>query len=97
MNFSQILKAKLFQHTVIYTGINIFDKTIPFLIIPILTRLISKEEIGLYTLYQTLFQILIPILTLSIDNTIIINYYKQNKRISQITFQQGWFYHYLFI
>jgi len=72
-----------------YALINIFDKSIPFIIIPILTRIISKEEMGNYTLYQALFQILIPILTMSFDSAILINFYKLKKQAFNKYFSTG--------
>lgn len=85
------MTSNLFRQTFTYTIINILDKAIPFLIIPILTRIISKEGIGYYTLYQTLFNISIPLLTLSIDSAILVNYYKQGKEEFNKYFSTGIF------
>lgn len=76
-----IVKSKLFKDTALYSAINILDKAVPFLIIPIIARILSKEEMGSYSLYQVTLQILIPILTLSIDYPIAVSYYRQSKDI----------------
>ena len=89
MFLRKIADSKLFKQTFAYTIVNILDKAIPFLIIPILTRIISKEGIGYYTLYQTLFNILIPFLTLSIDSAILVNYYKHSKEAFAKYFSTG--------
>lgn len=71
-----VRKSNLIKNAGIYTIFNIADKAIPFLIIPIITRLLPIEEVGYYTLYQAIFNILIPVLTLSIDSSILLNYFK---------------------
>ncbi|BBE16225.1 polysaccharide biosynthesis protein [Aquipluma nitroreducens] len=89
MFLDNITKTKLFKQTFTYTIINILEKSMPFLIMPILTRVISKDGMGYYTLYQTLFNILIPILTLSIDSAILVNFYKQSKESFPKYFSTG--------
>jgi len=79
INFTQLLRSKLLKDSASYTVINVLDKSIPFLLISVIARYISKEEMGYYTLYQVLFNLLIPVLTLSMDNAVLINYYKLKK------------------
>jgi O-antigen/teichoic acid export membrane protein len=74
--YNKLIGSELFRHSAIYTLINFIEKALPFLVFPILTRKLSIEDVGLFVLYQTLIEILMPILTLSIDNSIILNYYK---------------------
>lgn len=71
MNIKNIL-----FHTSSYTTINIVEKLLPFLILPILTRLLDKNEIGYFILYQAILEIVYPIITKSIDSSILINYFK---------------------
>lgn len=89
MNIKASINSKLLKQTFVYTVINFFEKAIPFLIIPILTRVISLEGIGYYTLYQTLINILIPFLTLSIDSAILVKYYKLNLETFSNYFSTG--------
>jgi O-antigen/teichoic acid export membrane protein len=83
------LKSTLLKTAGVYTVFNIGDKVIPFLIIPIITRLISVEELGYYTLYQVIFNILVPILTISIDSSILLNYFKVDFEKFKIYFSNG--------
>ncbi|MFW5872501.1 MAG: lipopolysaccharide biosynthesis protein [bacterium] len=73
-------KSKIFKDSVSYTFLNTIEKAIPFLILPILTRLLTKEEVGYYILYQAIIEVVFPIMTLQIDSAILLNYYKLDKR-----------------
>lgn len=84
-----VIKSKLFKDTATYTVINVIDKVIPFLIMPILSRILSKEEMGFYSLYQVTFHILIPILTLSVDYPIVVSYYRIGKEAFSRYFSSG--------
>jgi O-antigen/teichoic acid export membrane protein len=72
-------KSKSVQDLASYTTINFLEKFLPFLVLPILTNNLSIEDVGLYVIYQTLIEILKPIMTINIDNAILINYYKLEK------------------
>lgn len=76
---SKVKKSRLFKDSVAYTFLNVIENAIPFLILPILTRLLTKEEVGYYILYQAIIEVALPILTLQIDNAILLNYYKLDK------------------
>ena len=79
MGIRQTFRSKLLRDTASYSIINILDKAIPFLIMPIISRVLTKEDMGYYSLYQVTFQILIPILTLCLEYPIYINYFKIDK------------------
>ena len=75
---------KIFSNTLVkdtgaYTFLYILDKTIPFVILPIITRFITKEEMGTWILFQSIFSIMIPLLSLCFSNTITIKYFKQTR------------------
>ncbi|MCH7414628.1 oligosaccharide flippase family protein [Belliella sp. R4-6] len=80
LNINKLRNSKVVKHSLGYTALNFIEKLLPFLILPILTRVLSKEEVGLFVLYQTLVEVLMPIVTLSIDNSILINYYKLTSK-----------------
>ncbi len=61
----------------------------PFIVLPLLTNYLNKESIGLYVLYQSILEFLLPILTLSIANSFLINYYKINGDEFKIYFSNG--------
>jgi O-antigen/teichoic acid export membrane protein len=75
----KITKSNLVKDSVSYTFLNVTEKAIPFLILPIITRVLSKEEVGLYIIYQAIIEILIPALTLNIGSSVLLNYYKVEK------------------
>ena len=64
-----------------YFLINVLQKSIPFLILPIFTRMLSNDDMGNYLLYQSIFQIVIPVLTLGVGSAITIEYYKLEKKV----------------
>lgn len=49
------------------------------MLLPVFVRLISKEGMGHFILYQTMFQVFLPVITLSLQNSIVINYYQYTK------------------
>lgn len=71
-----LTRSKLVKDSAGYTILNFLEKALPFLVFPILTRKLSIEDVGLFVLYQTIVEILMPIMTLNIDNAILINFYK---------------------
>lgn len=81
--------SKLIGDSVKYTGLNFLEKSIPFLVLPILTRILPKGEVGYYILYQAILEIAVPILTLNIDSSILINFYKLNEKNFSIYFSNG--------
>jgi len=72
-------KSKLVKDSASYTIISFLEKISPFLVLPILTKNLSIEDVGLYVIYQTLIEVLKPIMTINIDHAILINYYKVEK------------------
>lgn len=79
MILQKIRGSLLVKNTALYTIINVLDKAIPFLIMPILSRVLTKDEMGYYSLFQVTFSILLPILTCSIDFAMSIVYFKMGK------------------
>lgn len=85
----KIKKSRLVNDTFSYTFFNILEKAIPFFVLPIITRLLSKEEVGYYIFYQALISILIPLMTMNFDSSILLNYYKLSKEEFRIYFSNG--------
>lgn len=78
-NIGRIIKSKLLKDSGAYTILNVVEKLVPFFILPIITRILTKEEVGLYILYQAIIQILIPLMTLNTDSAVLLSYYKEEK------------------
>lgn len=75
-----LFKSKLLIHLFSYTGFQAINKLVPFFLLPLFTRVLSKEELGYYTLYQTLIVIVFPLLTLGMQNAVSVNYFRLNER-----------------
>lgn len=70
-----------------YTFWGALDKVFPFILLPLFTRLFTKDDVGYYTLYQTLMIIIPPILTCDIDTSISINFFHYDKdKLSRLIF-----------
>ena len=80
INIKRIFKTDLFKNTGIYTFFNLIDKIIPFLLLPFITRALSVEGYGIYVLFQSLVGFLLPFVTLNTDASILINYFKVDKK-----------------
>jgi O-antigen/teichoic acid export membrane protein len=74
--FRKIFKSELIRDTASYSIINIIQKLVPFIILPILTRVLSKDDVGTYILYVAILELLYPILTLNLVSSIMVSYYK---------------------
>lgn len=78
-----LLKSRLFKNASVYTVVNILDKLIPFLILPLLTRELSQEAIGYYVLYQAILPVIMLVLTLNADSSVLLSYYKlENEKFN---------------
>ena len=100
--FYKLKESVIFKHSFIYTVLNFTEKALPFLVFPILTRNLSIEDLGLFVLYLAIIEILMPILTLNIDNAILINFYKLDLEHFKKYFSSGlilfvFFYLFMFI
>lgn len=70
-----------------YTFWGALDKVVPFLLLPLFTRLFTKDDVGYYTLYQTLMIVIPPLLTCDIDTSISINFFHYDKeKLSKLVY-----------
>ena len=49
--------SQLKKDSLLYTFFNFFERGIPFLILPVITRVIEIEQVGYYILFQTIINI----------------------------------------
>ncbi len=74
----------------IYVFVNILNKAIPFLLLPVIVRLLSREDFGKYSLFLTIEGLLIPIVTLNLSSGLSKHYFLANidlkKYLSTIFF-----------
>jgi O-antigen/teichoic acid export membrane protein len=62
----------------IYTLLNVLNSAIPFVLLPIVIRLVSTEDYGAYSLFITVEALLIPIVSLNIHGALSRHYYSDN-------------------
>src|SRR5690606_39234661 len=70
-------------------GFNVLDKLIPFLVLPIISRILSVEEMGYYILFQAVYNFILPIITLNSDSSIMLNHYHLEKDKFKVYFSSG--------
>ena len=80
---------KLVGNASVYMLSNLFEKAIPFFILPALIRFLSPEGVGYYTLFPSLLAILLPLVGMSLDSAIILSYFKLDKRDFSSYFSTG--------
>jgi len=74
-----IFRHKLFKNTFIYTGSNVINKAIPFLLLPIMTRYLSPTDYGIVATFNVLLAVMVVFVGLSMHGAINVNFFKLNK------------------
>ena len=69
--------------TVLYTVFNLLNKAIPFLLLPFIVRMVSKEDFGIYSLFVSTEALLIPVITLNIHNALSAHYYDDSIKLDE--------------
>lgn len=86
----KVLKNKLLKDAGFYALFRIVDKIIPFLLLPIITRALTSDEFGIFVLFQALAGIALPLMTLSVDSSILLNYFKVKAERFRNYFSSGY-------
>ena len=73
------VKLKFFKSIGIYTIVNVLDKAIPFLMLPILTHYLTPEEFGIVAMYLVFISFLFPFVGLNIHGAITRQYIDRDK------------------
>jgi O-antigen/teichoic acid export membrane protein len=74
------LKGNLARNSLLYTGSNVLIASIPFLILPLLTRYLTKEDYGIIAMFQVMVTLLIPLIGLSTNGAVTVKYYKLEEK-----------------
>lgn len=81
---NSVLKSKLFRSSGIYTITSLINASIPFLLIPLLTRKLSTEEYGVLSMTTIVLNILTPLVGFSAIGSINRKYFDtENKYFSR--------------
>lgn len=67
------------RNTLIYLISNIINKSIPFLLLPVLTKYLSTEEYGYYSLFILFVTLFTPFIGMNMPINISSNYFKKSK------------------
>lgn len=83
----------LFKNTIILTLGKIFTQLVTFLLLPLYTAILSTEEFGIVDLLNTLVSLLIPIVTLQIEQALFRSLieYRNNDEKKKISITTGIF------
>lgn len=63
----------------VFTASNFINASIPFLLLPILTNLLAKDEYGILSLFQVTISLILPFVTIQFHAAIRVNYFKIDK------------------
>ena len=74
-----LVKSRFAGQIMTYTLFSALQKSIPFLLLPIWTRIFTQAEMGDYIIFQSINVIVFPIVSLSMDSSLIINYFRIKK------------------
>lgn len=72
---NNILKSRVFGNTAIYTIANVLNGAIPFLLLPLLTRIFTPEEYGLVTLITAIITLFGVFTGLSVHGAVSVKYF----------------------
>ncbi len=73
------MTKKLFKNSFIYILGDVLNKSIPFFMLPVLTRYLTPEDYGIISMFTVLVSIFMVFTGLSIHGVININYFKMQK------------------
>ncbi len=78
-HITRLLDNSLLKNTGIYTITNIINVSIPFFMLPILTRYLSPEGYGMVSMFTLLITLIAPFTGLNVHGAIARQYYNQEK------------------
>ncbi|KQH83645.1 hypothetical protein AMR76_21795 [Vibrio furnissii] len=70
------MNKNIFSSGLIYIGGEVFNKAIPFLLLPFLTAFLSPEDFGIVSTYQAVLQVFLVVIGLSIHASLSVFYFK---------------------
>ncbi|WP_339165018.1 oligosaccharide flippase family protein [Siminovitchia sp. FSL W7-1587] len=73
------IKSSLFGSAGIYMITQVLNASIPFLLLPVITRYLSPEEFGIYSMFKVVSGLVFSIIGIGINGAITRVYYDKNK------------------
>ncbi len=77
------LKSSLFRSSALYTVSSFVNASIPFLLLPFLTKALSNQDFGIVTMFMTVLGFLMPFVGLSMEGAIARKYYDKSSDFNQ--------------
>lgn len=65
--------------SIIYTSVKLVSKVVPFVFLPLILKLVSPSDYGVYSLFLVTESLLIPFIGLNIHGSITRHYYERDK------------------
>ncbi|MFY0600326.1 MAG: oligosaccharide flippase family protein [Cyclobacteriaceae bacterium] len=82
----RFFKSGLLKDSSLYGLTSIFEKSIPFFLLPILTRFLSTEDYGRVSMFLVLVGVVTPLVSLGVRGAILRSFYKEEiDRASYLT------------
>ncbi len=69
----------ILKNSFIYLTTEILNKSIPFLLLPILTKYLTPSEYGMYGMYQVFLSFFVPFVQMGLHSNITRNFFKVSK------------------
>lgn len=73
------MSSKLFKTASIYIIVEFLNKSVPFILLPILTRYLTPDEYGTLSLFTVYIYILMILCSLGLTSSISVNFYKLHR------------------
>ena len=80
----KIKSSKLLKNTFIYTLFRLFNKAIPFLLLPILTHYLTPDDYGMIATYNSFLGLVSVFVGLSLEGAINVSYFQLKQKELQI-------------
>ncbi|TAL60204.1 MAG: flippase [Bacteroidetes bacterium] len=75
----KILKSSLLKSSFVFAVSNVINSSIPFLLIPVLTRYLNPEEYGILSIFQVISTLLVSFVGLNTSSAVGIQYFKKDE------------------
>jgi len=76
----RIFQSNILRSGIIYAISNILNSAVPFLLLPVLVRNISTENMGIISIFQIIVGVLMPVIGLSTNGAVSVKYFKYTKK-----------------
>lgn len=74
-----LLRSKLLRSSAAYAGSNLLNRAVPFLLLPVLTRYLSPEDVGITAMYVAAVGLALPLVGMSTDAAISRRYFDRDE------------------